>query len=331
VTRILDLPSTAFRREREATWRELDRLLSKLEARGLSALSAREVADLPHLYRTTLSSLSLARSISLDKNLVEYLETLATRGYFGVYGPTRRLGDTVVSFFARDFPSAVHAFRWHLALAAGLLLVGFLVGWVAVARDSELYFSLVPAGLAQGRDPLASTEYLRDSLYGADHGSGEFATWLFVHNASVGILCFTIGFAAGIPVFFLLVSNGAILGAFGALFASRGLGVDFFGWVLPHGVTELLAVVLCGTGGLVLAHKLVLPGRRTRLDNFAEAGRQAGVLATGAVAMLIVAAIIEGIFRQEVRSLSVRMGVATLSALWWFWYFVLARARGERT
>ena len=329
MTLILDLPSTAFRREREATWKELDRLLTKLESRGLPALTAREVADLPHLYRTTLSSLSLARSISLDKNLVEYLETLATRGYFGVYAPTRRLRDAIASFFARDFPTAVHAFRWHVALAAGLLLVGVLVGWVAVARDAELFFSLIGADLAQGRDPLASTEYLRDSLYGTEHGSGEFATWLFVHNASVGILCFTIGFAAGIPVFFLLVLNGAMLGAFCALFASRGLGVDFFAWVLPHGVTELLAVILCGAGGLVLAHKLVLPGRRTRLDNFAEAGRQAGILATGAVAMLIIAAIIEGIFRQEVRSLPIRLGVAALSAIWWFWYFVPRRRRPE--
>src|SRR4029079_8647454 len=113
-----------------------------------------EVADLPHLYRTTLSSLSLARSISLDKNLVEYLETLATRGYFGVYGPTRSLRDAVASFFARDFPMAVQAFRWHVALAAGLLLVGVLVGWVAVARDAEHFFSLISADLAQGRDPL---------------------------------------------------------------------------------------------------------------------------------------------------------------------------------
>jgi uncharacterized membrane protein SpoIIM required for sporulation len=299
-------------------------LLTTIEKRGIRALSAQEVSDLPQLYRTALSSLSLARSISLDRNLVEYLENLATRGYFGVYGPARRFREAVADFFVLGLPSAVRALRWHVAVAAAILVAGTLVGWILVARDSEMFFSFVPEGLASGRDPTASTEYLRDTLY--DRGSGReaaFSTYLFTHNASVGILCFTIGFAAGIPVFLLLFYNGVILGAFFALFASRGLGLELFAWIMPHGVTELLAVVLCGAGGLVLAQKLVLPGARRRLDNLAEGGRQAGVLATGALTMLVVAALFEGIFRQEVTNVSVRLAVAGFSAVWWFGYFVL--------
>lgn len=329
-----DLPSAAFRREREASWKELDRLLTKIDAGGLKSLTERELSELPQHYRTTLSSLSLARAISLDRNLAEYLETLATRGYFAVYGPARRFSTVLASFIRRDLPAAAREFRWHVAMAALFLAIGTAVGWVSVARDPETFFSFVPEGLAAGRDPTATTASLRDTLYaGGEHGGGAFATMLFTHNASCGLLCFAIGFAAGVPVFLLLVQNGVILGAFAALFASRGLGREFFAWVLPHGVTELLAIVLCAAGGLVLAERLVLPGRRSRLENLAEGGRKAGVLATGAVAMLILAAFIEGIFRQAVQDERVRWSVVVITASFWLWYFPFAgrdRAEAER-
>ncbi len=74
------------------------------------------------------------------------------------------------------------------------------------------------------------------------------------------MLCFAVGFVAGVPVVIILLINGLMLGAFAALFASRGLSLDFWGWVLPHGVTELMAVVFCAGAGLVLAHALIFPG-----------------------------------------------------------------------
>ena len=50
---------------------------------------------LPGLHRAALSSLSVARAISLDRNVVEYLEMLATRAHFAVYGTKRHLREAV--------------------------------------------------------------------------------------------------------------------------------------------------------------------------------------------------------------------------------------------
>ena len=46
------MKSVRFRREREASWRLLDRLVAKVEGSGVSALSAEELARLPGLYRS---------------------------------------------------------------------------------------------------------------------------------------------------------------------------------------------------------------------------------------------------------------------------------------
>jgi uncharacterized membrane protein SpoIIM required for sporulation len=130
-----------------------------------------------------------------------------------------------------------------------------------------------------------------------------------------------------VPVYLLLFVNGLILGAFAALYASRGLGLAFWGWVLPHGVTELAAVVLCGGAGLVLAQALVFPGRHTRLGNLARRGREAGVVVLGAVAMFFVAGLVEGFFRQRVTDDAARWTVAILTAALWTLYFLRAGRR----
>ena len=73
------LKSAAFRAEREASWRELEGLVGRIERGGVRALAPAELGRLPSLYRAALSSLSVARAISLDRNVLDYLEALSGR------------------------------------------------------------------------------------------------------------------------------------------------------------------------------------------------------------------------------------------------------------
>ncbi len=329
------LRSVHFRREREGTWRQLEELLTRVHDKGLSGLAAEELAVLPHLYRATLSSLSVARAISLDRALIEYLESLVSRSYVVVYGSRERVRTRISDFLRWRFPAAVRAARWHLALSILFTLAGGVIAFEMVSRDSDTYYMFVDASMASGRDPSAPTSELRDGLYEEqdfNHGLTYFASSLFNNNSRVGIMAFALGFLAGVPTLILLFYNGLMLGAFAALYDSRGLSVDLWGWLLPHGVTELLAIILCGAAGFLLAHALVFPGAEPRLDALRRRGRQAAEIVLGAVIMLFIAGLIEGIFRQTVTSLTVRYGVAGATALWWIVYlgwFGRARARLE--
>jgi uncharacterized membrane protein SpoIIM required for sporulation len=161
-----------------------------------------------------------------------------------------------------------------------------------------------------------------------------FATFLFSHNATIGILCLALGFAAGFPVAFLLFQNGLLLGSMAALYASRGLAGQFWAWVLPHGVTELLAVALCGMAGFVFGGAILFPGERSRLENLARRGREAGLAVLGAVAMFFLAALLEGFFRSLVKDVPVRWSVAVATLVFWVGYFGWVgrgRERGRET
>lgn len=307
------LKSAAFRAEREASWRELEALVGRIEKGGVRALSPPELARLPALYRGGLSSLSVARAISLDRNVLDYLESLSGRAYLAVYGTRRHLREALADFVVRRFPRAVRAHAGHVAVAVALMVIGLATGFGLTRGDPDRFHAFVDSAYAQGRGPASTTESLREVLYAKKDASTllkTFAMFLFQHNARIGLLAFAVGFAGAVPSALLLFSNGLILGAFGALYASRGLSLDFWGWILPHGVSELTAVALCGAAGMALGQALLFPGQEQRLAGLARRGREASVVALGAVGLFFVAALIEGIFRQLVHAVPVRYAVA---------------------
>ena len=315
------LKSAQFRKEREQAWRELEGLLDRVEKKGLPSLSAEELNRLPILYRSAVSSLSVASAISLDKNLLDYLNALVGCAYVCVYGAKRRVGDAIAEFFRFQFPWVVRRYFAFVAASILLVVLGVLTGYQMTKADPERYYSFV-GGMSQGRTPASSTEELRQVLYGSGDGAlTVFATFLFTHNSKVGMLCFALGFAAGVPVIFLLFSTGLMLGALVALYDARGLGAELWAWILPHGVTEIGALCLCGAAGMVIGSAIVFPGRHTRLRNLALHGREVALLAVGAVVMFLVAGLIEGFFRQLVQSVGARWVLATATLLLWTWYF----------
>jgi uncharacterized membrane protein SpoIIM required for sporulation len=317
------MKSVEFRREREATWNELEAIIAFADDKGLRALGADALARLPHLYRATLSSLSVARSISLDRALVDYLESLVGRAYFVVYGTRQHVTRQLADFFLWKLPATVRRAKWHILVSLLITVAGAVAAYSLTKHDADYYYSFV-GDMAEGRTPASTTTELREGLYHQEGASGVLATFaasLFDHNSRIGILAFALGFVAGLPTLLLLFYNGLVLGAFVELYTSRGLGVDIWAWLLPHGVTELTAVILCGAAGLMLAHGLVFAGSRPRLDSLREMGRPAAVIVIGAVLMLFIAGMIEGIFRQTVTSVPIRFAVAGTTAVFWVWYF----------
>ncbi len=326
--------SVAFRREREGAWRELESLLDQIESKGLRSLDAEEARRLPVLYRGALSALSVARATALDQALLRYLEALSKRAYVAVYAAKRPLLDAFLEFFSDWFPRAMRQARWPLLIAALTLSAGVATGFLLTLDDMDRYYTLMPSAQSQGRTPAADTEHLRSVLYDGDETTDDalagFAGFLFQHNARIGLMAFALGFLAGIPVFWLLFYNGLGLGAFAALYHTRGLSLDLWGWLLPHGITELGAIVVCGAAGLILGHALLFPGRSTRMDSLRRAGHLAGGLAAASLVMFLIAAGIEGFFRQRVTDLGVRYAVAIGSALLWAAYLGLVGRPGDR-
>jgi uncharacterized membrane protein SpoIIM required for sporulation len=330
----ITLRSSEFRRGREQGWRDLEALVAKAERRGVGALDATELQRLPQLYRAALSSLSVARSIALDRNLLQYLDNLSLRAFLLVYGPRQSLIGGARDFLVRGFPAAVRVSRGEILLAFVAILVGALAGFYLTISDEAWLAAFVPEGLAGGRGVHSTRqELLDDEIFAPWPGFARsfvvFANFLFQHNTIIGIMTFGLGVAAGAPTILLLVYQGLSFGAFVGLHYDRGLTRDFLGWVSMHGVTEFGAIILCGAGGLVIARSILFPGRFSRVENLAVNGQTAARLAVGAVAMFFIAGLFEGGLRQLVANTDARLAIAAFVALAWGGYFALA-GRGAR-
>ncbi|WP_299889078.1 stage II sporulation protein M [uncultured Ruegeria sp.] len=322
--------SARFRQEREDDWRKLSDLVDKAESQGLHRMSFQEARDLADLYRQATTSLSIAREISLDRGLLEYLEALTSRAYLSVYAPQQRLGGIIRKFLTAGGPQAMRASWRVVALGFLCMAAGAIAGYFFYFDNPEWFYVFMPTELSGGRGPDASTEYLRAQIYGEDAstGLGAFATYLFSHNTRIAIFVFGLGAFLCAPTIFLTFYNGLILGVFYALHIDRGLGWDMFGWLSIHGVTELSAICIASAGGLQLGLAVLFPGQRTRRAALRAAGHTAVKLALIAALMLVVAALLEGFGRQFVQDRSTRIAIGWgIGGLWSIWFVLGGRKR----
>ena len=331
--RTLTLKSKRFREERQEVWKEMEALLQRIESRSVRNLTDEEIIKLPRLYRAVLSSLSVARATSLDQSVVSYLESLSTRAYYVIYGSQQRLRDRVYGFFSRDWPLAVQSAWKDLSVSSFIFALGMLIGFVLVSNNPDWFYSLMNEDMASGRTPAASEEFLRETIYGyekEDGGLARFAASLFSNNSGVSILAFALGFAFALPTVVLLLYNGLSIGAFIAVFASKGLGFEIGGWLAIHGTTELFAIALAGAGGVLIGRAVAFPGEMSRMESLRSKSEQASIILGGVIVVMFVAGLIEAFGRQLINNDWIRYGIGGSMLIFWLVYFFLPRKSLEQ-
>lgn len=329
----LRVSSHRFREARSGDWDRLEAMLDRIEKGRAGSLSDEDLFELPVLYRSTLSSLSVARETSLDADLVGYLESLSTRAYFLLYGVHSPLWRRLMTFLADELPAAVRGLWRETLVSLVLTVLGAVTAYLMVRSDPSWYFAFVSSEMAGGRDPSATVAMLNETLHhkdGAD-GLGAFSAFLFVNNAGVSLFAFALGFLFAVPTVLILIYNGLTLGAMFAVFVPKGLGWDFAAWLSIHGTTEMFAIILAGAAGMRIGMATAFPGRQARLASAVAAGRSAGFVMLGVVAMLVIAGLLEGVGRQLVDNGLSRALIGGAALVFWLVYFYLKPARPRGT
>jgi uncharacterized membrane protein SpoIIM required for sporulation len=306
-------------------WDELEALVRRAR-KWTRPLSSSERERLDTLYRRTTVHLARVSTRTSDQALLDYLNRLTAAAHSVIYLPPRQsLISRVGKFAAQDFPRAIaRHWRPHLVSAA-LLVSGALVGYFAAVSDPVLCHALWPSN--DPRQPGASPEQLVSHLrHGRDDSSGIkflFSSFLFQHNLTVALIALATGVLAAVPTVFLMIFNGMLLGVFAAIHHQAGITTEMWAWLLPHGITELGAIALCGGVGLMLGRAVVSPGEMSRTKSLRQAGREAAIICLGAAGMLVAAALIESYIRQSTWSSTARLAFAASTAFFWITYIVL--------
>lgn len=295
---IIDL--SRFIREEQPYWDELDAMLTRLERDLACRLTLGEVKRLHYLYRRTSSDLAKVATFSAEPHMRRYLETLVGRAYGHVHAGSERpsefrlkrwLGVT----FPRTFRRRIRAFQ----LALAVTLVGVLFGGAVAALDPSAKAVIMPFQHLRG-DP--SERVAQEESVDHDRLTGRrasFAASLMTHNTRVSILAMALGMTWGIGTIAVLFSNGIMLGAVCLDYVLAGESLFLAGWLLPHGIVEIPAILLAGQAGLVLAGALIGRGTpRTLRQRLRHVGPDVVTLIFGVALMLVWAGCVEAFLSQ---------------------------------
>jgi len=311
-----------FIAEETPCWKELEAVLDRMDRDVAFRMDSAGVRRFHYLYQRTSSDLARIGSFAADPELRSYLDSLVARGFSEIHEPRRlRGGFSPFAWFFRTFPTT---FRRHIrafALAAAVTLLGGVFGAVTLHMDRADKEILLPFEhlLGSPAERVAREETkVNENL---TRGKLTFSGYLMTHNTRVAISCLALGLTFGIGTLIFLFYNGVILGAVVFDYLAAGKVAFLFGWLLPHGVIEIPAILVAGQGGFVLAGALL--GRASGLplgERFRLVWTDLATLMGGVALLLVWAGLVEALFSQYHEpvlpySLKIGFGIAELAAL----------------
>jgi uncharacterized membrane protein SpoIIM required for sporulation len=283
-------------------WSELEEILHRLETKPNTRLTLEEVKHFHHLYERTSADLGKIMTFSSEPEVCRYLESLVARAYGEIHETRRRHHHfSAVQWFFHRLPQT---FRHHIGafwLSCGITVAGVLFGGLAMAFDPEAKPAIIPEMFANHMgDPterVAREERSRTDRMAGHKGS--FSAYLMRNNISVSIKALAFGMTYGIGTIIVLFSNGVILGLIAVDYVLAGQTIFLLGWLMPHGVIEIPAILIAGQAGLVLAGSLIGWGQRNTISvRLRTVSRDLVTLIGGVALMLVWAGLVEGFLSQ---------------------------------
>ncbi|MGQ0634167.1 MAG: stage II sporulation protein M [Planctomycetaceae bacterium] len=309
---------------RRDAWRRFDALLQQIDRRGLRRLTTAETTEFSRLFRELSFDLSLVRSRTWGRGLVSYLNDLSSRGHNAFYSaPPGNLGH-LWRFLASGFPRTFRKNIGYFTVAAALFFVPLALTWALVQTQPSLGLRILSAEQLKQVAEMYADEGppARREKDGSSDSFGDERAMMFGfyirNNVSIALDAFGRGILFGIGTVYTLLANGIAIGAIAGYIISQGHAARFLSFVVTHGSFELTAIAVAGGAGLMLGDALLHPGQRTRLESLRDRGLEAVQIASGAAAMLVIAAVIEAFWSPASVPVAAKYAVGAV-----FWVLVV--------
>ena len=272
--------------------------------------------DLPAFYRRACHHYALARSRRYSPALISRLEELVWRGHELLYRKRGAGRWRLLNFIAYGFPRSLRRQgRYVLWAGALFFLPALLMGALCFIEPDIIYSVMSPVSVGEmewmydpGNEKIGRTEGRQ-----AESDFVMFGFYIY-NNIGIGFRTFAGGILLGIGTVFLLLFNGIVIGGIAGHLSRLGFVDTFWPFVAGHSSFELLAIMVCGASGLMLAHGIIAPGQRTRLHALREQAGQALPLVIGAALMLLLAAFIEAFWSSSGAGIQIKL--MTGAAFW---------------
>ncbi|PCJ63041.1 MAG: hypothetical protein COA79_02705 [Planctomycetota bacterium] len=294
---IIDL--NKFIEKEKPYWIKLEGMLSSIENDSSVSLNFKEIQDLHYLYSRASSGLSKIQTYSTNSDDFYYLNNLVSNTYSFLYSEKIKKKFNLINFILLTFPSA---FRRHLnafIFATLVFLTGGLLGGGIILLDYDAKAYLMPFSHLLKSPSERVKEEKRTIGNNKSKNHGAFASMLMTHNTKVALLSMALGLTLGLGTLALTFYNGVMLGAVAVDYILHNETVFLLGWLLPHGVIEIPALLIASQAGFIFASRqLNFKNKYEKVADKIQARKDLLTLMGGTAIMLVWAGLIESFLSQ---------------------------------
>jgi uncharacterized membrane protein SpoIIM required for sporulation len=311
----MDLDALAAARRDE--WTRLD------ELSRTRRLTGSEVDELVTRYRAASADLADIKTSAGRTAQGDHVSTMLARARLRLTGAPENVARQIPRFFALQLPAALYRVRWttFVIAVAFVAVVAVVAFWVS--GDQALVAAL---------GSRAQLEYYAENQftdYYSENPAAVFAGTVWTNNAWIAAQCVLFGITGVWPVM-VLVQNAVGVGTAAAVMLAFDRGDIFLLFILPHGLLELTCIFVAAAAGLHIFWAWVAPGRRSRGEALAAAGRSLATIAVGLIIALAVSGAIEGFVTAQPWPWPIKIGIGALALAAFVFYMVFVGGRAYR-
>ena len=288
--------------------------------------SAADADEMAKNFTQLVDDLAYSKTFYPSSKVTRYINAEASRIYLSIYKNRKEESNRLLGFWKYDLPLTIRKHHRIILFSFILFMVFCFLGFFVSRDDENLTRSIFDENyLEETRKNIAA-----GNPFGVYEHGNPFLSWLgiMIHNIRVSFLMFVSGIFCGIPSLYMLGQNSIMVGIFDQLFASKGLGVDFYLVVFVHGTLEMTSFIIASAAGIVLGKSFLFPGTIRRIDSFKKGAKDGVKMLIGLMPVFALAAFFEGFITRLYNDISLLTTIiVSLSVVFVIWYFIIYPVR----
>ncbi|MEX1994452.1 MAG: stage II sporulation protein M [Steroidobacteraceae bacterium] len=241
-------------------------------------------------YRTLARDLSIARQLLPGSRVTRFLEGQYQRAHALLARPAHGFLADLKTLLVDDVPATTRELSTFIFAIAALFVFSGLAGAWLVSSFPELATLFASEEMIW---TVESGDLWTDSLVNVVP-SAVLSAGILANNIAVSVFAYCVGVIFGLGTFYIIATNGLMIGGMFAFTHQHDLAFRLFEFVIAHGPVELTTIVFAGAAGAAVGEALIRPTGGSRAESFRRAVSRTSRYLVFCALLLIGAGLIEG-------------------------------------